>query len=199
MEGTRPQEGQATRTPVGNGTNMHTSLLATIVIVVVLLIVAASLSKRLQSKRGQINPKDFQRQAIMTATELKFFRQLVAILPDVWIFPQVAFAAVLKPSARGKEYWRAFGQIAQKRLDFVLYAHDMTLLAVVELDDATHDRKADADRQRDALFHHAGIRTLRFDVRRWPGEDEILTAVYPVAQAPSGQKRRRWLADRIGV
>jgi hypothetical protein len=167
---------------------MHTSTFAAIVIGI-LLVAAAGLSKLARRKPGQINPRDFQRQAIMTATELKFFRQLSAVLPDVWIFPQVAFAAVLKPTTRGKDYWRAFGQIAQKRLDFVLYGNDMNLIAVVELDDPTHDQKASSDRQRDELLQHAGIRTVRFDVRRWPSNAEILASVYP--PAPSNGKARR--------
>ncbi|WP_321820823.1 MULTISPECIES: DUF2726 domain-containing protein [unclassified Burkholderia] len=131
--------------------------------------------------RRQINPRDFQRQAIMTAAELKFFRQLVATLPDVWVFPQVAFAAVLKPTTKGREYWRAFGKISQKRIDFVLYGYEMNLIAVIELDDSSHDRKTEDDRKRDALLKHAGIRTLRFDVRRWPSNEAIRSAVYPAA------------------
>lgn len=135
----------------------------------------------------------YRSMAIMTATEEKFFRQLVSALPDVWIFPQVAFSALLKPRATGKEYWAAWGRMAQKRLDFALYDASMHLIAVIELDDPSHDGRATDDRQRDALLAQVGIRVLRFDVRRWPHSAAIHAAVFgggPVSARPPAARRR---------
>jgi len=107
----------------------------------------------------------------MTSNEMEFFQRLLRANPDGYIFPQVAFSALLEPSPRNK--WAAFKYISQKRVDYAIYNNKLQLLCIVELDDRTHNRKKDA--QRDAAFDSAGIVTVRWQSSNKPTENEIRT------------------------
>lgn len=145
---------------------------------IVVIVIAGLSTKARASKRY-----NYRAIPIMSPTEVKFFRQLEEALPALWIFPQVGFSALLQPKATGKEYWQAWGHMAQKRVDFALYDREMKLLAVVELDDPSHDRRRESDRERDVMLEGVGIRVVRFDVRRWPKSDQIVDAMFPPGTA----------------
>lgn len=118
----------------------------------------------------------YKAREIMTPNEIEFFRRLNAALPDYWIFTQVAMSALIQPDmGQGKAYMSAFGKIAQKRVDYAIYDDYMNLVAVVELDDRTHNKRNDAIR--DAYMASAGIRTIRFESRRKPDTETIRQAL----------------------
>ena len=109
---------------------------------------------------------------LMTGNELEFFGRLQRALPECYVFPQVAMSALITPTTSGKRWRSDFWRISQKRVDWVLFSrHGLKLIAIVELDDRTHDRGADRDR--DAMTASAGIRTLRFESRAKPPVAEI--------------------------
>lgn len=117
---------------------------------------------------------DVDAKPILTANEREFFYRLVGALPQYHIFPQVSFSAILKPgkSTSGKERYSNLGRFNQKTADFVVCApQTLEVLAVIELDDSTHN--ADKDRKRDQILDCAGYRTIRFQSRKKPSEAEI--------------------------
>lgn len=117
---------------------------------------------------AQQSGTQYVRRSLLTKSEFRFFVQLRAAVPDgYFVFPQVGMAAVME--ARGgsaQAVLAAFRRISQKRIDFCVCGPSLEPQYVVELDDHTHDPARDA--ARDALLMQAGIRTLRFDVRRLP-------------------------------
>lgn len=118
---------------------------------------------------------------LMTAAELQFFATLCRALPDFHIFPQVAMGALLQPRTRDPAAW---GRIAQQRVDFVIYdPHRAQTLAIVELDDRSHDRKSDADAKRDRRLVDNGYHVIRWSLRAPPNETEIARAVNPATTA----------------
>ncbi|MEX3968703.1 DUF2726 domain-containing protein [Paraburkholderia sp. EG286B] len=117
----------------------------------------------------------YRQQPILTANEAEFFRRVGRALPDVYIFPQVAMSALITPKSKGKAGLTDFRLISQKRVDFAVYTAGLELLAVVELDDRTHNRARDA--KRDAFLDTAGIRTVRLQSRNKPDEREIRVAL----------------------
>jgi len=114
---------------------------------------------------------NYQAKRIMSSNEMEFFQRLLRANPDGYVFPQVAFSALLEPSSRNR--WAAFKYISQKRVDYAIYNSKLELLCIVELDDRTHNPKKDA--QRDAAFASAGIITLRWQSTNKPDEHEIRT------------------------
>lgn len=95
---------------------------------------------------------------IMTGNELEFFGRLRRALPHYFIFPQVSMAALIAPTAfNSRTALIDFRRISQKRVDYAVFTHHMKLVAIVELDDRSHDRLRDAIR--DQYFTEAGVRT----------------------------------------
>ena len=107
----------------------------------------------------------------MTENEREFYGRLRSALPDLHICPQVAMGALLDaPTARGRN------PFSQKIVDYVLYEPlSGRVVAIVELDDASHDGVRDA--LRDEMLIGAGYRVLRWDSTRKPLSSEIAAAV----------------------
>lgn len=64
-----------------------------------------------------------------------------------------------------------FNQIAQKSVDFLVCLPDFTLVAAVELDDATHQRTRDA--RREAILESADVPLVRLHVRDIPSVEQL--------------------------
>jgi very-short-patch-repair endonuclease len=79
---------------------------------------------------------------------------------------------------------RIRSRFAQKICDYVLLDRGLPV-AVIELDDSTHDSKRDKDSARDALLAGAGIPTVRFDSRAKP-------SAHGIRRAARQARRRLW-------
>lgn len=136
----------------------------------------------------------YRARSLLTGNEIEFFRRLRRALPQEYIFPQVALSALIAPRSRSEKQLRDFRRISQKRVDYAIYTSDLQLVAIVELDDRTHNRAADAER--DAFVASAGIRTLRFESRNKPTVEQIRAAVFPVVPVENGARLEPSFAAR---
>jgi hypothetical protein len=124
-----------------------------------------------------------RRKPLLTPNETEFFHRLQRALPAYRVFPQVSFAALLTDDGAlsRKARWTLRARFDRKIADYVVCeAGSLKVIALVELDDRTHD--ASADRQRDAITRAAGYRTFRFESKVKPSEAE-LAALFQHAQA----------------
>lgn len=119
----------------------------------------------------------YRRHTIMTENEWEFYRRLLAACPDCQIWPQVPILALVRPDAKegSRAFWAAFRKISNTRVDWVIM-RDREVLAVVELDDRSHDARKDA--QRDRILKSCGYRVLRFQSNRRPDPRQIQEAVF---------------------
>jgi hypothetical protein len=144
--------------------------LATIIAAVAFLLLAGfRLLRSLRPWQSYLRSKP-----ILTANEKEFFYRLQRALPTYHVFPQVAFSALitLDPQLGGKHQFSIRRRYGWKIADFVICKPDtFAVLAIVELDDRTHN--ASADRKRDALMRAAGYQTLRFQSKHKPTVTEI--------------------------
>ena len=62
-------------------------------------------------------------------------------------------------------------QINRKAADFVICSKQLTPIAIVELDDASHHTKANQDADRDAMLRNVGYQTIRY--RKIPTPEQI--------------------------
>jgi very-short-patch-repair endonuclease len=95
----------------------------------------------------------------------------------------VPFAALLTVDRKlsGKARWSLRARFDRKIADFVVCERlSLKVIAIIELDDRTHDAKADRDR--DAITNAAGYQTFRFQSKKKPSEAEI-AALFQQAQA----------------
>jgi Protein of unknown function (DUF2726) len=111
---------------------------------------------------------------LLTPNETEFFHRLQRALPAYHVFPQVPFAALLTVDRKlsGKARWSIRARFDRKIADFVVCERlSLKAVAIIELDDRTHNPKA--DRERDAITEAAGYQTFRFQSKRKPSEAEI--------------------------
>lgn len=120
---------------------------------------------------GSRRPR-YRARPLMSDNEREFHARLTrALRGEAALYPQVPVLALLEPAARPRSaaFRSAFRAISNRRVDWVVeHGGQMT---VIELDDRTHDRRADA--RRDALLNSCGYRVLRYESRSKPGTDQI--------------------------
>ncbi len=105
---------------------------------------------------------------LLTPNEIEFHQRLRTALPECQVLAQVSMGALIEPDVRGGSgHWLSIrGRFAQKVVDYVIVDQSMRVIALVELDDATHDRRRDLER--DAITSLAGYTTLRYESRAKP-------------------------------
>ena len=84
----------------------------------------------------------------MTDSEVRFFARLQEALPEHFIFAQVQLSRLVQCTDQAdQKFW--FNRISRMSADYVVVHRDaQRILAVIELDDWTHDRP---DRRRDPV------------------------------------------------
>jgi Protein of unknown function (DUF2726) len=147
--------------------NLSWSWLAGVGGLAVLFVLVLFWSRRPRYRRG----------AIMTENEREFYQRLVAACPDCQIWPQIPILALVRPDAKegSRAFWMAFKKISNTRVDWVV-VRDLEVVAVVELDDRSHDARRDA--LRDKVLRSCGYRVIRFDTRRRPDPRQIHETVF---------------------
>ena len=153
-------------------------LIAVIVVVVLGLLVAAALRRTKQSGAEGTWPF-FAKKPLSQPEQVLYFRLLHA-LPEHIVLAQVQLSRILGVR-KGDNYQSWLNRIHQLSADFVVCAKDATVLAVVELDDASHqgERRREADARKTRAVEAAGLRLVRWSVSALPDDAAIRSAVLP--------------------
>lgn len=156
--------------------NIFPYLIAIVVLLIVVGAVLLFLKAKLDASDASAAVKVKPRK-LLTSNETEFYNRLVAALPEHRVMAQVSMGALLDPAVpRGdKAYMSIRGRFSQKVVDYVICNSALEVVAVVELDDRTHNAVKDA--QRDQLLAAAGYKTVRFDSRTKPSPEQIRTAI----------------------
>lgn len=145
---------------------MKTLLVAFGLLVLVVLVLGA-LGAIL---KGRANRLGYRQTKPLSEVEQILYWRLVEALPECVILCQVTFSRFMRPDVVGRaaigEYMAMQNKIAQKSIDYLVCLKDFTVVAAVELDDATHITEQDV--RRDELLRLAGIQVVRFHVRELP-------------------------------
>lgn len=119
------------------------------------------LEQKIKRKKG-IDSTEFsftvERKCPLTKAEQRMYWLLVDVFkaPDFVVLSQVSMSALLDSD------WKDRNRYAQKYVDFVVCSPSFFVLAVIELDDWSHDNKQDKDAERDAMLQSAGLNALRY-------------------------------------
>lgn len=119
----------------------------------------------------------YSRKPLSVAEQVLYFKLLKA-LPDRIILCQVALSRLLGVK-KGHNFRAWQNRIDRMTADFVVCSKDSTVIAVIELDDATHnsERRRDADAKKNKTFEAAGIRVVRWQAKALPNEGTIRSAL----------------------
>lgn len=125
-------------------------------------------------------PLKYVKNNVLTENEKEFFNRLKKAFPELIILCQVSMGAVIKPeqpkNRTRREYSKyriKLNKILQKRIDFVILDESLETLCVIELDDKTHIRKRNKDKERDNFLLSAGIKTIRYESRNKPSLEKL--------------------------
>ena len=152
-------------------------------IVVPILFVLAVLTKALNSwqrkqmsalkQRWPLGPK----RQLLSDRERELFERLRAALPGYIVFAQVQVSQLLA-FERGRWNQGLYNRICQLSVDFVVLRPDTSIVAAIELDDATHERadRRDADARKTHAFQSAGVQLVRWNAKKLPDLPAIAAA-----------------------
>lgn len=134
---------------------------AAVIVALVLLVLVARNWRTEPPFRVRARP-------LLTDNEIEFHHRLSAAVPECTVLAQVSMGALIEPDVKGGTgHWLSIrGRFAQKVVDYVVVDEALRVLALVELDDATHDAARDAER--DSITAQAGYVTLRYASRAKP-------------------------------
>jgi len=149
-------------------------VIALFVFVVVAVIARVGLKHRGSPQALTDNSWPFYAKKPLSQPEQVLYHRLVKALPECVVLAQVQLSRFLDVKKGVNPVgWK--NRISQKSVDFLVCLKDSTVVAVVELDDATHNRPArqTADATKDKALESAGIAVVRWHVKSLPGEGEI--------------------------
>ena len=160
------------------------------IVVALAIVVALVLKKRGASSAGT-GTWPYYAKKPLTQPEQILYHLLVKALPDHIVLAQVQVSRVLGvKQGFNRQEW--INRINQLSYDFVICGKDSTVLAVIELDDKSHDaagRKA-TDVKKDKATTDAGLRLLRWHVKSLPDLATIrATLTSPSAATPMNPAR----------
>lgn len=111
--------------------------------------------------------------------QILYFR-LTKALPEHIVLAQVQLSRLLGVK-KGNNFHAWNNRINRMSADFVVCKKDSSVIAVIELDDASHERKnrQAADIKKDKALSSADIRVVRWQVKAIPDEATIKAALSP--------------------
>jgi very-short-patch-repair endonuclease len=148
--------------------------LAFLVMAAVLVIAAAVFIKKRRLTPSDDKPWPYYLKKPLTDPEQVLYHRLMKVLPDHMVLAQVQLSRLLGVK-RGESFATWHNRINQKSVDFVVCRRDSSVIAVVELDDSTHNRpsRQNADAQKDKALASAGVKVVRWAVTSLPDEAAI--------------------------
>lgn len=144
-----------------------------LVVVVAVVIFLAFLKAKGQGGIGDQAWPFYAKKPLSQPEQVLYFR-LVQALPEHIILAQVQLSRLLGVK-KGNNYQAWFNRINRMSADFVVCNKDSSIVAVIELDDATHqkeDRQA-ADAKKDKALASANVRVIRWQSRAIPDVENI--------------------------
>lgn len=116
---------------------------------------------------------------LLSKRENKLYQTLVALYPDHRLLVQVALSQLINIDRNHPQSESIRARYKQLVADFVLCRSDLSVVAVIELDDLTHawpKRKA-ADARKNKALADARIRLVRIPAGRLPSPDTLRALV----------------------
>jgi Protein of unknown function (DUF2726) len=131
---------------------------------------------------------------LLTAREQELYQNLLAIYPGHKVFVQVALSQLIEVDHNHAESESVRARYKQLVADFVLCRSDLSVVAVIELDDRSHERadRQGADARKSKVLADAGIRLIRIPAGALPSEDALRRLV-----DADGEVRKRFQQEAV--
>jgi very-short-patch-repair endonuclease len=162
------------------------SIILLLAIVVVVVIVLAILKAKSRGGTGDAVWPFYAKKPLSPPEQVLYF-PLIQALPEHIILAQVQLSRLLGVK-KGNNYQAWTNRINRMSADFVVCHKDSSIVAVIELDDASHqreDRQA-ADAKKDKALASADVRVVRWQAKLIPD----ITAIQSTFMPNSTQARK---------
>jgi hypothetical protein len=116
---------------------------------------------------------------LLTERERSLYQRLLSLYPQHKIFIQMALSQLIDVDRNHPESESIRARYKQLVADFVLCRSDLSVIAVIELDDPSHKRadRRYADARKNKALADAGLRLIRIPAGTLPSEDVLRTLV----------------------
>ena len=163
---------------------MHNPILALLIVLVAATAVLGAFAIKFKARDGLFAkpwPLKAKRQ-LLSERERALYQLLVQSLPNHIVLAQVQLLQVLKFQT-GRRTQAIFNRFNQLSIDFLIINPDTSIVAAVELDDATHasEKRRQADARKDHALKSAGVPLIRWSAKSLPDRVAILAAIPTVA------------------
>lgn len=146
-------------------------------IFIIILIATFFLIIRIKSKsKNEIWP--FYAKKILTQPEQILYFRLIQSLPEHIVLAQVQLSQILGIK-KGHNYQAWLNRINRMSVDFVVCNKDSSIIAVIELDEATHslNHRKKADAKKDRALAAANVRIIRWQAKAMPDTETIKSQI----------------------
>jgi hypothetical protein len=132
----------------------------------------------------------------LTEPEQVLYFRLCQALPDHIVLAQVGMSRFLAVR-RGHNARAWYNRINRMSVDFLVCTKDASVVAAVELDDASHQHpdRASADVKKELALNAAGVRLLRWNVSAMPDAAAIQRSIAIVSSRPKKDTLRTGSED----
>ena len=154
---------------------MNRNMIVVVVVsVFILLLFLRAIAKRVSRAREEW---PFYAKRPLSQPEQVLYHRLVQALPGRIVLAQVQVSRVLGVK-REFNFYEWNNRIDRLSYDFVVCAMDSSVLAVIELDDKSHESgsRHRTDAKKNRATSAAGIRMIRWNVKAMPDQDFIREA-----------------------
>lgn len=127
----------------------------------------------------------------LTEPEQVLYFRLCQALPDHIVLAQVGMSRFLAVR-RGHNARAWYNRINRMSVDFLVCTKDASVVAAVELDDASHQHpdRASADLKKELALNAAGVRLLRWNVSALPDAAAIQRSISPLPSQRRNDEHR---------
>lgn len=150
-----------------------TTLVTLIVLLAVIGLIAAAKAKN-GSDEKSVAAASYYKKKPLSQTEQALYYKLRKALPQHNVLAQVSLTALVGIK-KGNGWQTAFNKSSRKYADFVICSPAFEVLAVIELDDNSHDteRAGKADQDKDFALSSAGHQVIRWRQKDIPSVEAI--------------------------
>lgn len=174
------------------------AILVAVALVALVLIVLAFVVKNRHATGSSWGEREsvwpFFARKPLTRPEQVLYHRLVKALPHHIVLAQVQASRVLGVK-KGFNFTAWQNRVNRLSIDFLVCLKDATVVAAIELDDASHEtpRRQEADHKKERALAAAGIPIVRWSVRDLPSETTIQAAFGSKPEASTPEPA--WIAD----
>ncbi len=122
----------------------------------------------------------YSRRILSRPEQVLYFRLCSALSDQYIVLAQVGLSRILGVK-KGNNFYTWNNRINRMTVDFVICNKDSSIIAVIELDDSSHQKapRRIADAKKDKALKSAHIKVIRWPVNAMPNEADIRAVLLP--------------------